>query len=449
MFNKEFLWGSSTNAQQFEGGYDKGSKGLSIADVRVIPNTAAEANFDDFKQASNHYEHYKEDIAYYHQMGFQIYRLTMAWTRIYPNGDDGEPNQEGIDFYSNVIDELLKYNIQPVVTLYAYDLPYHLVEKYNGFLSRDCIDEFLKYVRTVVTAFKGRVKYWVPFNEQNLLMFDTLYMTGYKCRDRQESFTVEHHMNLAYARCTKLIHEIDHQAKTGGNIGNICPYPATCRAEDVEACEEYKYLVGYNYGDVYVRKMYSGFYLKSLEKLNLDQIILPGDLDIIAQAEPDFLSLTYYHSSIVKDEGKEKLLSASNRKAVNPYLKQTEWKWNIDPYGFKHFVKDYYHRYQIPILILENGYGYRDVPDEDGNIDDGYRIEFLRDHILRMKEMVEEGVDIIGYLTWSAIDLYSTREGFNKRYGFVYVDKNDDFKRIPKKSFYWYKKVIETNGEEL
>lgn len=449
MFQKDFLWGSSTNAQQFEGGWNKGNKGVSIADVRVIPGANPEAGFEEFKQAVNHYDHYKEDIAFLGEMGFGIYRFTIAWTRIFPNGDDQEPNQEGLDFYSRVLDELEKYHIQPVVTLYAYDLPYHLVEKYKGFLSRQCVEDYLRYVKTVVSAFKGRVKYWVPFNEQNLLMFDTMYMIGYPCKDRQESFTAEHHMNLAYARATKLIHEIDPEAKTGGNVGNICPYPATCRVEDVEACETYKYMVGYNYGDIYARGQYSGTYMKSLENLDLDNVILPGDLDIIAQAEPDFLSLTYYHSSIIKDEGKDKLLVKSNLKAVNPYLKQTEWKWNIDPYGFKHFVKDYHHRYQLPILILENGLGYRDVLEEDGTVQDDYRINYLRDHILRMKEMVEEGVEIIGYLTWSAIDLYSTREGFGKRYGFVYVDKDHDFKRIPKKSFYWYKKVIESNGEEL
>lgn len=448
MFKQGFLWGSSTNAQQFEGGWDKGNKGVSIADVRVIPGANLEAGFDGFKRASDHYGHYKEDIAYYGEMGFGIYRFTIAWSRIFPNGDDEKPNKEGLEFYSRVLDELEKYHIQPVVTLYAYDLPYHLIEKYNGFMSRECVDEYLKYVRTVVTAYKGRVKYWVPFNEQNLLMFDTLYMIGYGCKNREESFTAEHHINLAYAQATCLIHEIDPEAKTGGNVGNICPYPATCRVEDVEACENYKYLVGYNYGDIYARGQYSGTYMKSLEELPLDKIILPGDLEIIRRCEPDFLSLTYYHSSIIKDEGKDKLLVKSNLKAVNPYLRQTEWEWNIDPYGFKHFVKDYYHRYQLPILILENGLGYRDKVEADGSIQDDYRIEFLKNHILRMKEMVEEGVDIIGYLTWSAIDLYSTREGFEKRYGFVYVDK-ETLKRTPKKSFYWYKRVIETNGEVL
>lgn len=447
--NKDFLWGSSTNAQQFEGGWNKGNKGVSISDVRTMPNANAEANFEDFKNASNHYEHYKEDIAYLNEMGFQIYRFTIAWTRIFPNGDDLEPNKEGLEFYSKILDELEKYNIKPVVTLYAYDLPYHLVEKYNGFLSRECIDDYINYVSTVVTAFKGRVKYWVPFNEQNLLRFDTLYTVGYMAKDRTESFTMEHNINLAYARATQVIHEIDPQAKTGGNVGNICPYPATCKVEDVEACETYKYMIGYNYADVYARGEYSKYYLKTVEDLDLDKIILSGDLDIIHQAEPDFLSLTYYHSSIIKDEGKENLIVKSNLKAVNPYLKQTEWKWNIDPYGLKHFLKDYYHRYQMPILILENGLGYRDILEEDGTVQDDYRIEFLRNHIIRMKEAYEEGVDIIGYLTWSAIDLYSTREGFNKRYGFVYIDKDQDYKRIPKKSFNWYKEVIASNGEEL
>ncbi|MEG0329947.1 MAG: glycoside hydrolase family 1 protein [Longicatena sp.] len=449
MLNKNFLWGSSTNAQQFEGGYNKGNKGISISDVRKIPNANKEANFEDFKKASQHYEHYKEDIAYLGEMGFQCYRFTIAWSRIFPNGDDAVPNQEGLDFYSNILTELEKYNIKPIVELYAYDLPYHLIEKYNGFLSRDILIDFEKYARCVVNEYKGRVSYWVPFNEPNFLMFDTEYAAGYKAKNKEEAFKMEHHMNLAYANTTKLIHEIDSNAKTGGSIGNICPYPATCKVEDVEACETYKYIVGYNFADIYARKEYSKYYLKTVEELDLSKIILPGDMEIIHNAEPDFLSLTYYHSSIIKDEGKENLIVKSNLKAVNPYLKQTEWKWNIDPYGIKHFLKDYYHRYQLPILILENGLGYRDQVDENGMVQDDYRIEYLRNHIERMKEAYEEGVDIIGYLTWSAIDLYSTREGFQKRYGFVHVDKENDYKRRPKKSFEWYKNVIASNGEKI
>lgn len=449
-FPKGFLWGSSTNAQQFEGGWNKGGKGVSIADVREIPGMPEDASFEDFKNAAQHYTHYKEDIAYYGLMGFGIYRFTMAWTRIFPNGNDPEPNEEGLAFYDRVLTELEKYGIQPVVTLYAYDLPLHLLESYDGWMSRQCIQDYLRYVETVINRFKGRVKYWVPFNEQNFLRIDEEYMTGYKAKNEKEIFRMEHHFNLAYAQATALIHRIDPAAKTGGNVGNMCVYPATCNPADVEAADRFIYGLGYAFADVYARKQYSRYYLAPLEKkYDLSDIILDGDMDIIAKAEPDFLSLTYYMSSVAKADGADGKLSMEMIKGANPYVKQTEWGWNIDPYGFKHYIMDFYHRYQLPVLILENGLGHRDVVEEDGTIHDDYRIEYLKNHIERMREAIEDGAEVIGYLTWSATDLYSTREGFEKRYGFVHVDKQDGLKRRPKKSLEWYKKVIASNGQDL
>ncbi|TCW35681.1 6-phospho-beta-glucosidase [Thermohydrogenium kirishiense] len=448
-FPEGFLWGSSTNAQQFEGGWNERGKGLSIADVRKIPNMPKESNFEDFKIASDHYHHLKEDIGYLGEMGFKIYRFTMSWSRIFPNGDDLEPNEDGLAFYDTMLKELEKYNIQPVVTLYAYDLPYNLLKKYNGWMSRECVKDYLHYVETVVTRFKGHVKYWVPFNEQNCVIFDDEYITGYKTKNKKELFQLQHNMNLAYAQATQLVHKIDPEAKTGGNICNTCVYPFSCNPKDVEAADQFAYIFGYGYADILARKKYSKYYLKYFSEYDLSDIIFDGDLDIIGAAEPDFLSITYYMSSVIKSNNDEQIISMSNIKGTNPYCEQTEWGWNIDPYGFKHFLMDFYHRYQMPILILENGLGHRDKLEDDGTVNDDYRIEYLREHIERMKEAVEEGVEIIGYLTWSAIDLYSTREGFEKRYGFVYVDKNDNLKRYPKKSFYWYKKVIATNGEDL
>lgn len=445
--NKNFKWGSSTNAQQFEGGYKEGGKGLSIADIRKISNMPEDSSFDDFKVASDHYHHVEEDIKYYGEMGFQIYRFTISWSRIFPNGNDEVPNEEGLKFYDDMITELEKYNIEPVVTLYAYDLPLHLLEEYNGWMSRKCIDDYLNYVKTVVTRFKGRVKYWVPFNEQNFLLMDSEYMTGYKAKDKVEIFKLEHHFNLAYAQATKLIHAIDPKAKTGGNVGNTCFYPKTCNPKDVEACDEMKFMMGYNFADIYFRGQYTKRYLKQLDGADISGIILKGDMDIIASSEPDFLSTTYYMSSAIS--GDMKLGTMNVLKSANPYVKQTEWGWNIDPYGFKHMLTEFYHRYQLPILILENGLGHRDTIEQDGSINDDYRINYLRDHICRMIEAVDEGIEIIGYLTWSATDLYSTREGFEKRYGFVYIDKNNKLERKKKKSFEWYRKVIESNGENL
>ena len=443
-FHDGFLWGSSTNAQQFEGGYKKGGKGLSIADVRVIPNMPKEADFEKFKIGSDHFTHVEEDIAYLGQMGMQIYRFTMGWSRIFPNGNEKQPNQEGLDFYDKVITELEKYHIQSVVTLYAYDMPLNLLNEYNGFASRRIIDDYLNYVRTVVSYFKGRVKYWVPFNEQNFLSFDSEYMCGTKANNATELFTLEHHFNLCCAKATKLIHLCDPLAQTGGNMGNSCFVPYSCNPIDVEATDEIAQTISYDFGDMCVRGEYSQHYLNRFKDIDLTKIVLPGDMQAISEVEPDFLSITYYMSSAI--QGGSAGMNAI--KAKNPFVQQTEWGWNIDPYGLKHFIIDMTHRYQIPLLILENGLGHRDEVEKDGSVNDDYRIEYLRNHIKRMTEAEDNGAEIIGYLTWSAIDLYSTREGFDKRYGFVYVDK-ETLKRSPKKSLGWYKKVIKTNGSDL
>lgn len=447
-FPSNFLWGSSTNAQQFEGGSNKGGKGNSIADVREITGIPEDANFEDFKNAANHFEHYREDIAYYGEMGFTIYRFTIAWSRIFPNGNDKQPNKKGLDFYDAILTELEKYNIQPVVTLYAYDLPINLVDTYNGWSSRNIISDYLHYVETVVSYFKGRVKFWVPFNEHNFLIFDEEYITGSKAKNKKELFKMEHHFNLCYAKATVLIHSIDDKAQVGGNIGNTCVYPATANPADVKAADQMAYDIGYSFADIFVRKQYTKRYLKKVAGLELKDVILDGDMEDISNAEPDFLSLTYYMSSVAKASEIEGL-SMESVKSLNQYVKQTEWGWNIDPYGFKHYLTEFHHRYQIPILILENGLGHRDILEPDGKIYDDYRIDYLKSHIEQMGEAIAEGVEIVGYLTWSATDLYSTREGFEKRYGFVYVDKENNLKRTPKKSYYWYKKVIKTNGKDL
>lgn len=444
-FPDGFLWGSSTNAQQFEGGYNEGGKGLSIADKRYIPSLI-NGDFEGFKKASDHFHRYKEDIAYYGEMGFQIYRFTIAWSRIFPHGD-GEINQEGLNFYRAVLDELERYHIIPVVTLYAYDLPYHLIEKYQGWINRQCIDDYLHYVETVVSAFKGRVQYWVPFNEQNHASFDSQYMTGYVDKNITETFQIVHHFNLAYALATRLIHRIDPKAQVGANIGNACFYPKTCNPVDVQLADDLAYKIGYGNSDVYYRGIYTKRYLDGFLGAHFDEVIQDGDMEIIKHSEPDFQSLTYYFSIPVDHQ----VYQGNLRNCIkdpNPYVKQTKWKWNIEPYGLKHLLDDYYHRYQLPILILENGLGYQDIL-ENGKVHDQYRIDFLRNHIQWMKKSIDEGVEVIGFLTWSAIDLYSTRDGFEKRYGFVYVDKNDNYRRIKKASFYWYQKVIKSHGEDL
>lgn len=452
-FPEGFRWGSSTNAQQFEGGAREGGKGVSIADVRTaIPGIASqESNWSDFGVASDHYHRFVEDIALYGELGLGIYRFTMSWPRVFPSGDDAEPNEEGLAFYDAMLTELERYGIEPVVTLYAYDLPQALVDSYGGWRDRRVVDDYLRYVETAVTRFQGRVKYWVPFNEQNAIILDPQYMTGIEPKDRTEVAAITHHFSLAWARATVLIHQIDPDAKTGGNVCNTCVYPYSCDPKDVEAADDFAQAWGYAFGDLFVRRQYSGFFHHQFRDADLDSVIADGDLDVIAAAEPDFLSITYYMSNAVRHspDGQATTGIAALMGTPNPHVEHTEWGWNIDPYGFKHFLMDFWHRYQMPLLILENGLGHRDVVAEDGSIDDDYRIAYLRDHITRMKEAIDLGAEVVGYLTWSATDLYSTREGFEKRYGFVHVDKDDDLRRRRKKSFFWYQKVIATNGADL
>jgi 6-phospho-beta-glucosidase len=449
-FPNGFLWGSSTNAQQFEGGWNEGGKGVSIADVRkvsIMGTDTAPAHFDDFKVASDHYHHLEEDIAWYGKMGFTLYRFTISWSRIYPTGYEENPNEEGLAFYDRMLVELEKYHINPVVTLYAYDMPQKLSEEYSGWLDRRVVDAYIKYARTVITRYKGRIKFWIPFNEQNCIVLDQGYMTGYQAKDEKEKIQITHNFNIAWALCTKLVHEIDPAAKTGGNLMNICPYPETCNPADVEAADRMMISLGYSFGDLFCRKIYSPYFINYVAggQCSLDNVLLPGDLEIIACAEPDFLSITYYMSNVISAAKKGKGMMMS---IANPYTGQTEWGWNIDPYGFQRFIEDFWHRYQMPILITENGLGHTDTLGADGTVKDDYRIKYLSDHIERMGRAIANGAEIIGYLTWSAIDLYSTHEGFEKRYGFVYVDKVD-LKRYPKKSLEWYKKVIAGNGEDL
>lgn len=449
-FPDTFLWGSSTNAQQYEGGYDVGGKGLSIADVRDEATSTfqhEDASFEQFKIAADHYHHMEEDIDLFGEMGFGIYRFSMSWSRIFPNGNDEQPCQEGLDFYDRMITRLQQHQIKIVCTLYAYDCPQALIEEYGGFLSRRFIADYTRYVDVVSTYFKGRIDFYIPFNEQNTHTWIPDYTCGAHVSDPTAIFTIDHHGNLCYALATTIIHKNDPFAKVGGNICNTCVYPATCDPADVEAADQASYQMGYAYGDIFVRKQYPAYYLKHYQDADLGAVILDGDMDILQQAQPDFLSLTYYMSTLAR--GNQTTGNTLNQIGNgNPYVSQTEWGWNIDPYGFQHYLMDFYHRYQLPILVLENGLGHRDLLEADGTVHDSYRIDYLRSHIERMKKAIALGVEMIGYCTWSAMDLYSTHEGFEKRYGFVYVDRAT-MKRYRKDSFYWYQKVIQTNGKEL
>lgn len=461
---KKILWGSSTNAQQFEGGWNEDGKGVSVSDTRVLAN-----GYSDFHIASDHYHRLEEDLDLYQEMGFSIYRFSIAWTRIFPTGEEETPNEKGLAFYDRMVDGLIARGITPVATLYAYDLPQNLADKYKGFLNRKVIDLYTKYVSVIFEHFKGRISYYVPFNEPNLFHLDAEYIMGVKDLTDKEKWQTEHHLTLAYVRCVNACHEIDSDAKIGPNSATQIFYPDSCDPKVVRKALQEMYITNWAYLDIYVRGFYPQYFINYLESIDCLPVFEEGDLELIASVKPDLISTTYYHTQVVKaSDGKssagipkeapapktvQEALVQYRERNLNPFTKETEWGWIIDPDGFYYQLLEMYHRYQLPILILENGMGATEEPDEKNKIYDDYRIDYLAQHIEIMKQAINDGVDIIGYLTWSAIDLHSTREGFVKRYGFVYVDRYEHtiktLDRYKKKSFYWYKKVIASNGADL
>ena len=458
---KDFLWGSSTDAQQFEGAWDEDGKGVSISDTRVLKN-----GYSNFHIASDHYHHVEEDLDLFQEMGFQTYRFSIAWTRIYPTGEEDEPNEKGLAFYDRIVDGCLKRGMIPMATLYAYDLPQALMDKYRGFLDRRVIDLYIKYVKTIFTHFKGRIHFYIPFNEPNLFHLDPEYIMGDSHLTQKEIWQVEHHLTLAYARCVNACHEINPCAMIGPNSATGMAYPGTCHPLDVRDAQYDMYMTNWAYLDVYCRGQYPKYFLNYLKSIDCMPEMEPGDLREISKAKPNFISTTYYATKIVrhhqdechyKDVPESKIFQEGlvqyQPKDLNPYCDETEWGWTIDPNGFYYQLMEIYHRYQLPIIVLENGMGATEEIDENGKVYDDYRIHYLAQHIDAMKQAVRDGVDIIAYLTWSAIDLHSTREGFIKRYGLVYVDRYEHtiktMKRYKKKSFYWYKKVIASHGEDL
>lgn len=458
---EKILWGSSTNAQQYEGAWNEDGKGKSIADVRVLPH-----NYSNFHIASDGYHRYQEDIALYKKMGFSIYRFSIAWSRIFPNGDDETPNIKGLEYYDNVVNALIKANITPVATLYAYDLPVSLLDRFGGWTSRKTIDTYQHYVDTIFEHFKNRIKFYVPFNEPNLYHVDAEYIAGNKHLSTQELWQGEHHLALAYAHACIDCHRIDPSAKIGPNCAFMVNYPSSADPKSVASAQQNMYLTDYAYLDLYVHGYYPKFFLNHLAEQNVKLQINPGDMDLLKNAQPDFISSTYYATyisgssyaaddKVIKNKSFEFQggLVQRNDSTPNPFTSETEWGWAIDPLGFYYQLMDIHERYQLPILILENGMAHTEQMDEHHKVYDDYRIDYLREHIKQLKRAINDGVDIIGYLTWSAIDLHSTREGFIKRYGFIYVDREEHnlrtLKRYPKKSFYWYKQVIASNGEDL
>ena len=464
-FPKEFLWGGATAANQCEGAWNEDGKGASIQDYMphgIMQGPSEVIDKHNLKlEGIDLYHHYKEDIALFAEMGFKVYRMSIAWSRIFPNGDDEKPNENGLEFYDNVFDECKKYGIEPLVTLSHYETPYHLAKKYDGWRSRDLIGFYEKYVRTVFTRYKGKVHYWITFNEINSIWHFPLMgagiLTPKNSLSAHDLYQAAHHELVASALATKIGHEIDSENKIGCMVLGLTSYPRTCNPDDVIATmEESKR--GYFFTDIHMRGYYPSYALKMMEKEGVVLDATDEDLEILKNT-CDFLSFSYYMSKCIAsnpeqyEKGKGNLTTG----VKNPYLQESQWGWQIDPKGLRYLLNTYYDRYQKPLFIVENGLGAKDTllsEEKDGYwVEDDYRIQYMNDHLAQVSKAIEDdGVEVMGYTSWGCIDLISASTAeMKKRYGFIYVDRNNDgtgtFKRYKKKSFYWYKNVIETNGK--
>ncbi|WP_323052392.1 glycoside hydrolase family 1 protein [Pediococcus acidilactici] len=476
-FPEDFLWGAASAAYQIEGAASTDGKGPSIWDTFVKKNGKTK-NGTTGDVAVDHYHRYHEDVELMSKMGLKAYRFSIAWSRILPTGE-GTVNTLGLKFYSDLINDLLKHHIEPVITLYHWDLPQALQDNYGGWESRHMIQLFTEYCRILFEEFGDRVKYWVTFNEQNV--FTTL---GYRWASHppnianiKKMYFVNHIVNLANANVINLFHKLVPHGSIGPSFGYGYVTPATAHPLDVLAAKNANQLNNDWWLDVYCRGRYPTKILKLLHQLNIDFPITLADQKLLESAKPDFIGVNYYHGGTVQRPVSHSfskrnkalsqidpyLMAADNltespesklfRSVDNSYLEKTNWGWEIDPVGFQIALRNIYDRYQLPIFVTENGLGATDELTEDYQINDYYRIDFLRQHLLQLQAAIEAGVPVIGYCAWSFTDLLSWLNGYAKRYGFVYIDRDDyhekTLERIPKKSFYWYQNVIHTNGQVL
>ena len=471
-FPKNFLWGAATSSAQIEGGWNEGGKGASVMDIlggsingSVFRNQTKEVMPDVFYPSHvgvDFYHNFKEDIRMFSELGLKAYRMSIAWTRIFPNGTEHTANEEGLKFYDDVFDELAKYNIEPIVTILHYDAPLNLANEFGGWPNRKMIDFYVKYCETLFTRYKGKVRNWITFNEINCLLVPFSILTAgtvnmdLKSEDNTDQlrFQALHNQFVASALAVQLGHKIDKDNKIGCMIAYMCNYPLTCRPEDILMAQKEDQIKNMLSGDVQVRGAYPRFAKRYFKDNNIKIEMLPEDNEILKKGTVDFYSLSYYMTNCIgTDETQEKTAGNLVYGMKNPYLEATEWGWQIDPLGLRWVLNNVYDRYQLPIMIVENGMGTADVV-ENGEINDDYRIDYLQKHIKQISESLEDGVEVIAYTPWSALDLVSLSGGtMKKRYGFIYVDKDDlgegTLKRIKKKSFHWYRNVIDTNGEEI
>lgn len=480
-FPKGFLWGGATAANQCEGGFAEGGKGLSVPDVmtgggkgrpRHITDGILPGRYYPSHEAVDFYHRYKEDIALFAEMGFTCYRMSVNWARLFPRGDEPVPNPEGVAFYRDVFTECRKYGIEPLVTISHYELPYVLAREYGGWSSRKLIDCYVNYCHTLFCEYKGLVQYWLTFNEINIMMLgafggimgggilppgdDVAVGMGDESWDSpQKRFQALHHQFIASAKAVQLAHEIDPENRVGCMLLSSVVYPYSCSPDDVLKAQQSSRFANFYCGDVQARGAYPSFAKRIWAEQGVTVAMEQGDAEILAAGRVDFYAFSYYSSTTASSDPHAALASGNMMSgAANPYLKTTDWGWTIDPKGLRYFLNELYDRYRVPLMVVENGLGARDSIAQDGGIHDPYRIDYLREHIRQMRLAVEDGVELMGYTMWGPIDIVSASTGeMAKRYGFIYVDRDNEgrgtLRRIRKDSFYWYQKVIASNGDTL
>lgn len=465
-FPKKFLWGGAVAANQCEGAYNEDGKGLSIQDVMPLgikgPRTDKPTE-DNLKLAGiDFYHRYKEDIKLFAEMGFKVFRTSIAWSRIFPKGDEDKPNEKGLKFYDDLFDECHKYGIEPLVTLSHYETPLYLAEKYDGWINPKMIGFYKNYVTTVFKRYKNKVKYWLTFNEINSVLHSPFMSGGINTPmdklSKSDLYQAIHHEMVASAAAVKIAHEINPDFKVGCMILSMPIYPLTPEPSDVIMAMKEDHFNTF-FADIHVRGEYPA-YLNRYFRENGINIKVTEEEKQILKNTVDFISFSYYVSVCATADKDKNIKGEGNLLGgvPNPTLKASEWGWQIDPLGLRYILNTLWDRYQKPLFIVENGLGAKDelITDENGNktVNDDYRINYIKDHLLQVKEAIEDGVDVMGYTSWGCIDLVSASTAeMKKRYGFIYVDRNDDgtgtLERYRKKSFYWYKKVIESNGGYL
>lgn len=485
-FPKGFLWGGATAANQCEGAWDVDGRGPAENDMTTggtvsaprmltyrmpdgttgavpkfqgVPEGGKLAVLDGYlypnHDAIDFYHHYKEDIALFAEMGFKQYRMSISWSRIFPKGIEEEPNQVGLDFYRNVFLELKKYDIEPLVTMWHFDTPLYLEEELGGWKNREIIKYWDRYAKTILTEYKGLVKNWLTFNEINNTVQFLGMMGPATDEDYQEAYQHLHHQFLASAHAVRMAHEIDSSYRVGCMICGITHYPLTCDPDDMLLTQRMWEKGIFYCGDVQCKGKYPVFAQRLWNEHGVTVAMEPGDAEDLATGTVDFYTFSYYMSNCdtthqVEDTAGGNMVMG----AKNPYLTYSDWGWALDPKGLRYYLELAYDRYEKPIMVVENGLGAFDTVEEDGSIHDPYRIDYLRAHIEEMDKAIVEGIDLIGYTTWGCIDLVSAGTGeMRKRYGFIYVDRDDEgngtFERSRKDSFFWYKKVIASNGADL